>query len=26
LIHADRVLDCIKLEETFQFDDKNTNQ
>ncbi|CAD8069354.1 unnamed protein product [Paramecium sonneborni] len=25
-IHADRVLDCIRLEETFQFDDKNTNQ
>ncbi|CAD8147889.1 unnamed protein product [Paramecium octaurelia] len=25
-IHADRVLDCIRLEETFQFDDRLTNQ
>ncbi|CAD8146933.1 unnamed protein product [Paramecium octaurelia] len=25
-VHADRVLDCIRLEETFQFVDKNTNQ
>ncbi|CAK70691.1 unnamed protein product (macronuclear) [Paramecium tetraurelia] len=25
-VHADRVLDCIRLEETFQFEDKSTNQ